>query len=398
MPTKLLNRNYILLIAVTFCSSLTAQLLNTTMPLFLVNALGSSTSISGLLAGLYTIVACVARPIAGIWVDRIGRRPFIIAGMVVFGVSCILFGFTAGVALLVLFRVFQGIGFGVSSTASSTAASDNIPPARLGEGLGYIGMTNSLPMLIGPSIALLLIGTGSYSVPFVWAGILCIVGAVLALFSKENEEVIVQVKSAAKERKLALSDFYEKSALPPAVVNLFTALAAACVMVYGALFAQYKGYNCINAFYVVSALGMILIRILTAKVVDKVNAYLIAIPACLAWAVSFAAMLIVDHSVMFLVAGAVYGICLGLSQTVLNTVALRGVEADRRGAASATFMFCFDGGIGFGSLFWGILIDFAKGNYDAMIIAGIVMLVIAAALAAVFMLRGGGKMENANAD
>ena len=391
MPTKLLNRNYVLLIAVTFCSSLTAQLLNTTMPLFLVNALGSSTSISGLLAGLYTIIACVARPIAGIWVDRIGRRPFIVAGMILFGISCILFGFTASVALLILFRLLQGIGFGVSSTASSTAASDNIPPARLGEGLGYIGMSNSFPMLVGPSLALLLIGTDSYAVPFVWAGVLCLVGAVLTLFTRENEEAIRQVKASARERKLTLSSLYERSAVPPALVTLFIALAGACVMVYGSLFAQYKGYDNINAFFIVSALGMIVIRLLTSKVVDNFNAYLIAIPSCLVWAASFVVMLLVDTPAMFLVAGAVYGICLGLAQTVLNTVALRGVPADRRGAASATFMFCFDGGIGFGSLFWGILIDLAGGNYDAMIVAGVVMLVIAALLSLIFMLRGGGK-------
>lgn len=393
MPTRLLNRNYLLLIAVTFCSGLTAQLLNTTMPLFLVNALGSSTSISGLLSGLYTIIACIARPIAGIWVDRIGRRPFIIAGMILFGLSCILFGFTASVALLILFRLLQGIGFGISSTASSTAASDNIPPARLGEGLGYIGMSNSLPMLVGPSLALLLIGTDSYTIPFVCAGILCFAGAVLAILTRENESIIREVKSSAKKQKLTLSSLYERSAVPPALITLFLALAGACVMVYGSLFAQYKGYDNINAFFIVSALGMILIRILTSKVVDNFNAYLITIPSCILWAASFILMLLVDTPAMFLVAGAVYGICLGLSQTVLNTVALRGVPADRRGAASATFMFCFDDGIGFGALFWGVLIDLVGGNYDVMIIAGVVMLLLAALFSLIFMLRGGGNPE-----
>lgn len=398
MPTKLLNRNYVLLIAITFCSGLTAQLLNTALPLFLVNALGSSATISGMLAGLYTIVACIARPICGVWVDRIGRKPFIVAGMLLFGVSCVCFGMAGAAVLLVLFRLLQGVGFGMSSTASSTAASDNIPPSRLGEGLGYIGMCNSFPMLIGPSIALFLIGTDAYARPFFWAGVLCLMGAGLSLLTRENAQLLDTVRAAAEQKKFKLSALYERSALPPASIQLFLALAAACMMVYGSLFAQFKGYDNISLFYVVSALGMIVIRMLISRLVDRVNGYWFVITACFMWAAACVLMLVIDTPAMFLIAGAVYGMGLGVAQTMLNTIALRGVPADRRGAANATFMFCFDGGIGFGALLWGLLIDLAGGNYDAMIAAGIAMLCIGGTLGVVFMLRGGGKpLETAKA-
>ena len=130
MPSNLWNRNYGLLLIITFCSGLTAQLLNTALPLYLVNALGTTTTISGVLSGLYTIVSCVARPFCGHLVDRMGRRPFIILGMSVFALGCFGFGLVTVAAMLVFFRLMQGLGFGISATASSTAASDNIPAAR----------------------------------------------------------------------------------------------------------------------------------------------------------------------------------------------------------------------------------------------------------------------------
>lgn len=392
MPTKLLNRNYLLLVAITFSSGLTAQLLNTALPLYMVNALGSTTSISGVLSALYTIVSCIARPVGGQLIDRLGRRSFILVGMAIFAVGCFGFGAFTTVAALVFFRVFQGVGFGLSSTAATTSAADNIPKDRLGEGLGYIGMSNALPMVIGPSIALMLISDRIYPRPFFLGGILCLISLGIGIFTQEDAQMLAAIKSKATMQKFSLRSLYERSAVPPALVMFFLSLAASCVMVYGSLFAQDRGYDNISIFFVISALGMLIVRVFISKLVDHINAYYFIIPSCFIWAFAFALLLVVDSPALFLFVGVVYGVCLGVAQTMLNTVSLRGIVAERRGAASATFLFCFDAGIGLGALFWGILIDFV-GSYDSMIVAGIVSLLIASALSVAFCLRGDGKPD-----
>ena len=392
MPSKLWNRNYGLLIVITFCSGLTAQLLNTSLPLYLVNALGTTTTISGVLSGLYTIVSCVIRPFCGRLVDRHGRRRFILAGIAVFALGCYGFGMVHTAAALVLFRLIQGIGFGISATAASTAASDNIPPARLGEGLGYLGMCNALPMVIGPSLAILLIADDAYSRPFMLAGSLCVLAGVLAFLTREDPGVISAVRQKSSGKQFIWRTLYEPTALPPSLVQLFLSFSAACVMVFGALFAQARGYGNISLFFIVSALSMLLIRMAVSKIVDRVNAYAMVVPACFLWAIGYGLLLLVDSAEVFLLTGIMYGAGLGVAQTMLNTVALRGVPTERRGAASATFLFCFDCGIGLGALLLGAVVDLA--GYDGMVAAGLISLLIGGALSILFWTRGSGNPIN----
>lgn len=392
MQTRLFNRNFIIIIAITFCSGLTAQLMNTALPLYIVNALGGSTSISGVLSSIYTLVACVIRPISGIWVDRIGRKRFITIGMILFAVGCFGFGTVALPFALILFRIIQGVGFGISSTASGVAATDNIPPARLGEGLGYVGMCNSLPMVIGPSIALALIAALNYTSPFFFAGLLCVIALLLSFAVTErfsagssgNEQ-----KGKKQNEKFRLSSIFEKKALPSAGIQIFLSFAASCWMVYGSLYAQYRGYGNVSVFFVVSALGMVLSRLMISKIVDHANPYTLVIPTCLLWTLSFVLILLVDSSVMFLAVGVIYGVCLGISETILNMLCYRGVPAERRGAANATYMIAFDGGIGLGGLLLGFIIDAAGGNYDVMILAGIFCTAAAAVLSLLLWLKEG---------
>lgn len=397
MNKKLLNRNYVLLVLITFCSGLTAQLLNTALPLFLVNALGSSTTISGLLSGLYTLVACIIAPISGIWVDRKGRKPYIYIGFVLFALGSLCFGLVRTAVLLVIFRLTQGVGFGISGTASSAATTDNIPSDRLGEGLGYLGMANAFPMLIGPSIALFLIGntengSGNYALPFIGGCILCIVALLLTIPTKEAPEAMVRIQKNAESKKLRAADLFELRSVPAAIVMFFAAVAGAVIMVYGSLYAQDRGlYSSMSAYYVISALGMILIRFPLAKIVDKVNGFVLVIPTALLWIVGFVLMLVAERAAPFLIGGLIYGVCLGVIQTVLNTISLRGISAERRGAAVATFKFSFDGGIGLGAMVLGIIAD-ALG-YGSLMICGIVMLICSVVFSALFMIRGYGKPE-----
>ena len=60
-------------------------------------------------------------------------------------------------------RVLFGIGFGMTSTSFPTMASDVIPIKRLGEGMGYFGLSTTLAMSIGPMIGLTLLQDGVHT-------------------------------------------------------------------------------------------------------------------------------------------------------------------------------------------------------------------------------------------
>ncbi|WP_207649523.1 hypothetical protein [Desulfitobacterium chlororespirans] len=91
------------------------------MPVFALE-LGGTEAWAGMVTGMFTLASVIMRPITG------------------FPVLCFYFFCVSSTAL----------GWGASSTASSTIATDIIPKARMGEGMGYFGLTGTLAMAVGP--------------------------------------------------------------------------------------------------------------------------------------------------------------------------------------------------------------------------------------------------------
>lgn len=376
--SKLFNKNYILLLIISLFTSINMQLLNTSAPLYLVNKLSSSASVSGMLSAGFVISSSICRPISGILVDKYGRKVFIIGGMLLFAVFSTAFGFVNVIWALLLFRVLQGVAFALANTAATTAVADNVPPERLGEGLGYSGLASGFASVFGPMLSLSLLN-GGYSLPFIGAGVACVAGAAASLFTtdvaKANKQASPDVKTGHK-KKFELKNLFEKTAVFPTVIQAVLTIAMSSYMAYGALTAQSKGFDNAGTFYAFAAVGMMLARLATAKVADKVNEIAMTGLSCFICVGACLMMALTKNPNVFLASGALFGITNGLSMPVLNALALRKVGPDRRGAASATFMLGYDGGIGIGSVIWGLIID--SYGYSAMsITAGVVALAIA---------------------
>src|SRR5690625_158028 len=136
-----------------------------TIPIF-INELGGSDQIIGIIVGIFTFSALIFRPYAGHALETKGRGPVYLFGIALFVISIGSFGFIASIALLLLFRIIQVIGWGFSTTASGTIATDVIPPSRRGEGLGYYGLSSNIALAIGPGLGLTLVGAISFQMLF----------------------------------------------------------------------------------------------------------------------------------------------------------------------------------------------------------------------------------------
>src|SRR5690606_35899133 len=76
---------------------------------------------------------------------------------------------------LLLLRALYGLGFGIGSTIIPTLVSNIIPTKRMGEGIGYFGLSTSLAMSVGPAIGLSIMKQQGFST-------LALVGAGAILF------------------------------------------------------------------------------------------------------------------------------------------------------------------------------------------------------------------------
>lgn len=229
-------------------------LLLPTLPLF-IKQLGGNESQVGLAAGIFTISAVIFRPIVGGLLDRFGRRPFIIWGMLFFAFSMYLYDWVGGILILMALRVLHGVSWAFSTTAVGTAITDIIPSDRRGEGMGWYGIAMTLAMAIGPMLGIWLIQNESYHVLFLFATSLS-VAALLLLF-------LVKIPFQPKTTSRRI-EFIEKSVLPVTVAIFFVAVSYGGITTFLPLFAVSIKVNP-GTFFLVYAVALTLIRPIAGK-------------------------------------------------------------------------------------------------------------------------------------
>ncbi|HKI58412.1 MAG TPA: MFS transporter [Trueperaceae bacterium] len=116
----------------------------------------------------------------GRWSDRAGRKPFLVAGLILMAPATALLGFAATTGQLVLLRVGQGVASaGVAAPAFALAAD---MARRGGEGrqMSIVTTGFGFGLSFGPLLAGVL-AVAHFALPFIVGGVLSLVGAVIVL-------------------------------------------------------------------------------------------------------------------------------------------------------------------------------------------------------------------------
>lgn len=354
----------------TFASGYALMGLNSVVAVY-ASDLNYGTSVSGMLSTLFTITACIFRLLGGSASDRFGRRNVTVAGALVLAVSVIAYGFTTSLPMLCLFRLIQGAGFAMMSVGAATAFVDVIPQERLGEGIGYSALMGTLAGAAAPSISLIVIAAYGYLVTFSTMGALMVIAGVLTFFFVTYEQKepyqtehrkALEEAAAAKDTGIPMAarillQLFEKKALPPALLQSFMGIGFAAANVFIALFAVEQGYARPGIYFTAMAVFSVLSRVVGGAWADKGRNGLCLYMGLGMCILSYFLLFLAPTEYIFYLCGALYGFGNGLVMPVLNRIAVVGVRADRRGAATSTFTISQDIGTGIGSALWGIVIE-----------------------------------------
>jgi MFS family permease len=79
---------------------------------FYATDLGASATVVGLLVSAFSVAQLAVAPVWGRFSDRYGRRPAILAGLLLTACAYVIFAFAGSVAVLLLSRLVQGLGGG----------------------------------------------------------------------------------------------------------------------------------------------------------------------------------------------------------------------------------------------------------------------------------------------
>lgn len=131
----------------------------------------------GLLMSAFTAPAIVATPLAGYLADRYGRKPVLVAGLLVFGVGGVTIAFTTDFAVALALRFLQGIGFAATTPVIITSIGDMYGETREAAAQGFRFTASGLTNMVFPLVAGVIVGIAwqypflLYAVAFPIAGI-----------------------------------------------------------------------------------------------------------------------------------------------------------------------------------------------------------------------------------
>ncbi len=346
---KIWSKDFILICTANFFIFLGFQMTLPTIPLF-IEELGGNDRLIGLVVGIFTFAALILRPIAGHALESKGRALVYLTGLAIFVLSVGSYAFALSITFLFIMRIIQGAGWGFSTTASGTIATDLIPVQKRGEGLGYFGLSGNLAMAIGPSLGLILAEKLSFYLLFLICAFFGFIALLLSLMIKYK-------KVEHHEKPLAVKklDFYEKSAVKPAWLMMFITVTFGGIATFLPLYSIENGVTGIQLYFLLYALALMFTRTFAGKLYDKKGHQAVFIPGALLILTAMLLLSWLPNNAVLYTAALLYGTGFGVIQPALQAWSVAQAPANRRGMANATFFSFFDLGIGMGAIFFGLI-------------------------------------------
>ena len=375
------NRYFILLFITSVCFCTATEMNNVVLPLYMTEDLGGTAATMGLLTSVYTAVSALSRPVNGLLTDRFPRRLVMLVGCALYALGIFFCGFIPVMFAAFICRGVQGIGYSAASTANMAASNDVIPHERLNEGVGYFGISQTLPALFSPLLATTLVtAIGNRSTQYVIAAF-CVAATFLSLFVNYEKKTQYAVQSS-KGEKTEKGAFIEPTALPSSLIQFGSLFCTTAIMVFIPLFftEQALSHSLLGAYLTTVGVAILLFRTLLSRLVGRINPLVLLIPA---WLCGIAECLLLPYCRTMgacIAMGILFGAAHGVVWMTNGSLAVNRATPHRRGAANGTFYLAFDAAIGIAATVWGVCIDnvgyagtfrLAACGYGVMILIGL---------------------------
>ncbi|SDK13651.1 Predicted arabinose efflux permease, MFS family [Jeotgalicoccus aerolatus] len=362
--SRIWTKDFIIIVIANFFIFTSFQMTLPTLPLY-VQEIGSNETWVGIIVGIFTFSALLIRPFGGKMLDTTGRAPVFITGLAILVISLYSLAVSTTILILVAVRIVQGIGWGLSNTASGTIASDLVPKDRRGEGLGFFGLSGNLALAIGPALGLFLVNHIEFSTLFIICGSLTLIALLLALNVKYvKAEPLTQAEIEEDELNTSRFNFFEKRALPASALLFFITFTFGGIATFLPAYTFQQGFapHYIQIYFVLYALALVTTRFFAGRIYDRRGLAIVFIPGSLLIIAGLTLLAILNSPVYLFVGAILYGLGFGTVQPALQASAINTTPPRKRGMANATFFSAFDLGVGLGAMTFGLVAQYADYN------------------------------------
>ena len=136
----------------TFSTFITQTLLTTAFPTLMNYFNISANAVQWLTTGFMLIMGIMI-PVSAWMLTRINSKYLYLAAMVIFGLGTILAYLSVNFQMLLIARMIQAMGVGISAPVFQTIMSSVYPPEKRGSAMGTAGIVIGLAPAIGPTLS-----------------------------------------------------------------------------------------------------------------------------------------------------------------------------------------------------------------------------------------------------
>jgi len=309
--------------------------------------LHSSDLAAGIVVGCYAATSVVARPFAGRFADRRGRRIVFIVGAALMSVGGLLYLVAGNVPELVLGRLIAGAGEGALYTAAATWTVDAARGGREGLALGRFGVAVWAGLALGPAVGALLRSAAGYDAVWILTATLPL--AAVALTWPLAEPAPELHTDPVPHPLVPRATWIPGSALLLGNIG-YGALAGFVV-----LFLSSQGIGGGAVVFTAFAAAVVLSRLMLGHVPDRIGPRRGGTLAAAIEAAGFMIIALSGSLASRVVGAAVVGIGFSLLFPSLALLVVNAVPDSGRGAAMGAFSAFFDAGVGIGAPLAGVV-------------------------------------------
>lgn len=347
---KLWSRDYTLLCVNSLFMTTAFDFIKAVFPLYIMQMMHTNKTTVGLVLAFFSFGGIFMRPFAGLMLDNYGRRIIFYLAMILFALMFNLYSVAGTVFIFGALHFIQGMAWGTYGISGSTVLIDIIPGAKRGTGIGFHGIAGSIGAMIGPALAIAVVGLAGYNTMFLVAGLLCLIGLFMGALVKCPPY-------KPKDQKLNFKALFEKKALPVSFNFFISAITLGGLTSFIAIYAKERGGCNVGLFFSIAAVCGIVIRWIGGIIFNRRGPKEILLFGILMLVICFPALVLIYSSWGFYLSSICYGTGSGILYLAFHVMVNNLVGPERRGAANATLFTILNTGYAIGKFATGYFAD-----------------------------------------
>jgi MFS family permease len=278
-------------------------------------------------------------------------------------------GISATMAMLVFFRIIQGIGFAINGTTCIALATEFMPEGQISQGIGYFTMSNLIATTFGPALGLYLADLLGYRWVFRLAALCPLVAALLVL------TVSCRVTDRSAVRPLRMQDLFAPELAPFLLFTGVFSFSNGLINSFLALSAEERGITGYSLFFVIQSLAYFIVRPPAGRLNDRKGLAYVLIPAYFFASVTLILVGTAPNRWALYAAAVIGAFGAGVGSPACQSECVKKIGPARRGVAVSTYYIGADVAQGIAPSLGGSIAE--HFGYATMYCGGVVLFAVA---------------------